>query len=540
MKDNVWTAVEPLVVVVCTVTIRCSSNSPASLDDFLCQTLSTAVFRDRWTELWSVALFALLGTLSRMELADWLGETCSSSPWVGWLASSDPLCFSSDGIYRMGSIFFADFGANMIGCFLMGLLASAASLGWLLQASSPLALASPQSWLQRQHALQVGLRSGFCGTLTTFSSWNSQMVVMIFGTGTDTNSAILKAIFGYIIGMQTAMASLAFGKTLARWIFAFCYPQLAAEEAAALERTRQGVFINPNLPEFERKFLPDLLPYLHMQLEGGACCGAIETSGEVTSDSDLGAHYNNMDRFMHLVKWRKSTSEARRIGHAMLNTLNEIEEAVLVNETPIPTHAEAIGRNAEWKVDELLAWAASKQHTTPDLKHVHSTESSVPYILLFGLLYLASGATLAFFHYNNKYESSSTYRTAAFSLLLAPWGAWLRWMFEDCNSRRWLPLGTFTVNFFGSLLSVASIAVEYKLYKTHQDFSFWKFASLRAIRIGFCGSLTTVSNMAEEVASLIKRKREDLAYVYTFLTIGLSGVLGSVVYGVVLHYYTPA
>jgi fluoride ion exporter CrcB/FEX len=246
-----------------------------------------------------------------------------------------------------------------------------------------------------------------------------------------------------------------------------------------------------------------------------------------------------MDRFMHLVKWRKSTMEARRIGHAMLSTLNEIEESVLVHERPIPTQTEAIGRNAEWKVDELLAWATSKRQRSPDLSHVHSTESSLWYILSFSLLYIASGATLAFFHVNSKYESSGTYRTAAFSLLLAPLGAWCRWLLEETNSRRWIPLGTFFSNLLGSLLSIASIALEYKLYKVHQNFHFWKFASLRAVRIGFCGGLTTVSNLAEEVASLIKRKREDLAYLYTFLTIGLSCVLGCVTYGLILHYFTP-
>ena len=60
--------------------------------------------------------------------------------------------------------------------------------------------------VQKQTGLHVGLRTALCGSLTTFSSWNTQMVLMMDGTTNPfLNSQVLAAIVGYMIGMQASV-----------------------------------------------------------------------------------------------------------------------------------------------------------------------------------------------------------------------------------------------------------------------------------------------------------------------------------------------
>ena len=64
---------------------------------------------------------------------------------------------------------FTDLPANALGCFVVGFIASSKALD--LQDGRNVAILPPQHWLQGAHALQTGLRTGFCGCLTTFASW---------------------------------------------------------------------------------------------------------------------------------------------------------------------------------------------------------------------------------------------------------------------------------------------------------------------------------------------------------------------------------
>lgn len=71
--------------------------------------------------------------------------------------------------------------------------------------------------LQFEDGLHLGLRTALCGSITTFSSWNAQMVLMMDGTGTVLGSQLVAAIFGYVIGLQVAVASFRAGRTVASW-----------------------------------------------------------------------------------------------------------------------------------------------------------------------------------------------------------------------------------------------------------------------------------------------------------------------------------
>jgi fluoride ion exporter CrcB/FEX len=115
--------------------------------------------------------------------------------------------------------FFKDLPTNMVGCFIIGLLADGAtalrcrsgagtgaddaSLGCAV-AALPLDSAQQRNaplWLGRNALLWRGLRLGLCGATTTFSSWLQQMGMMLY------EGRVAAAAFGVVVGLQAAVMS---------------------------------------------------------------------------------------------------------------------------------------------------------------------------------------------------------------------------------------------------------------------------------------------------------------------------------------------
>jgi fluoride ion exporter CrcB/FEX len=61
--------------------------------------------------------------------------------------------------------------------------------------------------------LLLGLRDGFCGALSTFSSWSSSMVNLL------RNGQVSDAVVGYIIGIQLPIVAYRFGQHVAVYLF---------------------------------------------------------------------------------------------------------------------------------------------------------------------------------------------------------------------------------------------------------------------------------------------------------------------------------
>jgi fluoride ion exporter CrcB/FEX len=517
--------------------------TPNSYTSMLClhnvanfQTSAKNALQDETTLLTAcyISLAAIGGVLLRIIIAQLFGEACANPGTIGWLSAGAPLCVTKDGsTTQQGGIIFADLPSNLLGSFLMGLFQDGTVLGLAV----PMAIA----WLPMNHSFQkatvlhVAFKTGFCGSLTTYSSWNSEMVVLIFGTPLKTR--IWSALFGYIIGMETSLGSYVCGCAFARFLHRYACPVLAAEADASLVKRDEGVHINRNLPDFERRYLA----HLELQNENG--------SAELYPTSRIDC----------LERWRISTVEIRRVGNAFLPVLLDIENAVFVERRLIPPASELIAREQGWDIDSLIDYITDKESDLRSLPSVASSASKhgvtiymeSPYmqlslvatflavvftVLLFGLIFVNAPNAFAI-----------TYRTMIYSMLLAPTGALLRWNLSGLNggkctllpeSWRWLPAGTFTANIFGSLVSIISVALEYRLQNnssaSFDATNFWSIGTIRAVKVGFAGCLTTVSTFVAEVSGFMQ-SRNNHAYPYIMTSLCTACLLSSIFYGMIVY-----
>lgn len=454
-----------------------------------------------------MSLFAILGALVRIILAQLFGEECSNPGTVGWLAASSPLCVTADGsAQREGGIIFADLPANLIGSFVMGMLQSTETMG--LPVSVPIAWVTVDSWFQHWDIIHLAMRTGFCGSLTTFSSWNSAMVVLIFGTGSDYTTQVVRAIFGYVIGMETALGSFVFGKKVAEWIFRWRNPSMWQEAMLSAEKKENGVYVDSELPDFERRFLANLdMPALW---------------GDVDPDG-----------LEFLARWRLSTEGARRLGHEDLETLKELEHRVLSQRNTFLPEDDSVCTVRGWDLGSLVKWTQGMAPLSDPIPNDHFLFMPIVSVGLFVCLYglLVTGLLL-----NNGITAYAvTSKTMVFALLWAPPGALLRWQLGGFNGKvggdwSWLPAGTLVANIFGSVVSITAIAVEY----VSPAKGFWKTGTLRSLKIGFAGSLTTVSTFVAEVHTFASKKEtQDRAYIYMLMSLLPSCLLGMLIFGVI-------
>ena len=122
-----------------------------------------------------------------------------------------------------------------------------------------------------------------------------------------------------------------------------------------------------------------------------------------------------------------------------------------------------------------------------------------------------------------------------YAMLWAPPGAILRWKLSSINGTmttkgwEWFPLGTFTANFIGSVISIVAIGGEYDMESIYDVTLFWGVGTIRAVKVGFAGSLTTVSTFVSEIHGFMQTS--DHAYPYIFTTLSACCAVASFFYG---------
>jgi fluoride ion exporter CrcB/FEX len=120
-------------------------------------------------------------------------------------------------------VLFQDLPANILGCFIIGMLSNGDTLASVLRlpfARTDLAALPAGSALQRHTSLHVGMRTGLCGSLTTFASWELQTVLMaVGGTKIKLGAQWTQSICGLILSSMCSMASLVMGQHAAAGMY---------------------------------------------------------------------------------------------------------------------------------------------------------------------------------------------------------------------------------------------------------------------------------------------------------------------------------
>ena len=119
---------------------------------------------------------AILGASLRVYLGRFFGGDCEDSEEIPdfLTPASKTICVTSNGrSAQTGGALFRDLPANIFGSFVMGLISSSKTkIPWL----------SKDHRAQKDDLFHLMISTGFCGSLTTFASWNTQMVVMMVRT----------------------------------------------------------------------------------------------------------------------------------------------------------------------------------------------------------------------------------------------------------------------------------------------------------------------------------------------------------------------
>ena len=181
----------------------------------------TMLREQTWLNIMYLSLFSIIGSSLRVFMGRIFGADCDLNVEGGQIndflwPSSHTICITASGkTEQYGGALFIDLPANMLGSFIMG-----CNVGRLADwpAIPLLAYNHP---LQSDKGLHMGITTGFCGSLTTLSSWNSQMVMMMNGNANPyLGSQVIAALFGYILGLQTSLVSFRAGRAFAAFVHA--------------------------------------------------------------------------------------------------------------------------------------------------------------------------------------------------------------------------------------------------------------------------------------------------------------------------------
>ena len=478
-----------------------------------------------------IAAYAVLGSLLRIFLVQlFSGGDCTpnnsddaTTPprWLSRLQQSANLCIASDSKYDFSV--FANLPANILGCFLMGLWQPSDDLG--LATHIPIASLAERHFFQEWRLHHVGLRTGFCGSLTTLASWNSQAVRLADGSAfaDSGGSQLAVALLTYILGLQTAMLSFRCGQDVAVWIFRSIHPHWAREEdllafafssgkaeyqnhGSQHHDHRHGLHKTP-LTDYERHYLAFLIPQQEYRIAE-----------------------QNVSALEDLEKWKISTDQFRLLAaqssggsgheHDLITVLHNLERHVLLDHdqnSPIPEQWQDAVNEHGWDLAALQRFArkvhtgagassaATHHEATPSSpmkfhwSFVRGVVAATPFLLAVALL--AVFFILDYLDVNRQY-----YRNMWTAALLSPLGAVLRWKLSSWNGRlrgtawMWFPLGTFAANWTACLVSVVLSALEDSQRLVTGNEAVLAFA----LKAGLAGCMSTVSSYAAEGSSLQK------------------------------------
>ena len=348
-------------------------------------------------------------------------------------SSVSPRLSLARGFAVAGGIYFEVLPANMLGTFVIGLVGTSAMVK--LDERKAVAVLAPDHPWQVNGPLQAGIRTGLCGSITTFSSWMLEAMETCL-----TGNQWLTGIGQIVVGLACAVVSYAFGIQCALLIHHHMWKEEAMEDDMLSFQRKSASFVfgrgearpgslDPALEAIEVD-MPRQEP-----LETSEIRDKDFTAGSVRSTADGSTGGDSGDK-----------------GGA---TAGEME----------PTRR----RRAFERRTERLAFCALVLLTIGSC---------------FGVAYETEHTWV---------------RQIWLAVLFAPFGCISRWLLAKLNysSRserfKWVPMGTLAANWTGAVINYVLAAITIRV-----SLDYWGSLVIGAIQDGFCGCLTTVSTLVAE------------------------------------------
>jgi len=425
-----------------------------------------------------LAASAQLAVLARLYIGSALGAACHSNLQPTFLP-----CVTSPGLVARGGALFIDLPSNALGSFILGLFSQADALksNYLTEIAGSVPLLPQRNALQAHTPFLVGVRTGFCGTLTTYASWLLQMVRMLVGGAPSSfDTEWVAALSGLFVGHAVALQSLLLGQQLA----VVAWRLHSSQEPPDIGKGPLGVHEST------------LAPLQHSAV----------ADGTLSKSSALPALCQNSPETQQ--QQQQQRDQQRPDPLASSPSAYHCLPTFETPETPPGMHA------------GFLFWGGN----------------------LAALLTLCTltGVSLAYLVLDLQSEVLSAGQPRAyvwFSILLAPFGCVLRWQLSRLNAPSflkgttwsWLPLGTLLANQIALAIDVMIAILSVRL----RNFSLAQDSALFAAIGGFGGALSTVSTWMMEVQKLnVEEPWRARGYLYATITIALSLLVGIIGYGV--------
>ena len=475
--------------------------------------------------------------------------------------------------------YFPDLPSNVAGSFIMGLAAASSTLA--LGTPKPVAALPPGHPWQGRPELHIGLRTGFCGSLTTLSSWALALTQQLVGGSGRRGGRWTQWLWGWFVGGCVALASYAAGEHLARLLDDRGTPPAAraAVRAAALVARAPRAGATVGVParqvdvESGRLVMTALASGGVADPEAAAAGGALARDGEVilplrrlaahvaarppTTGAGRAAVASDATERRRAAD-KASTAEGsgsggggarRRGGH------HAHAPPPRLPSPPAPEFEESLSAGAlaaKVRVENGEADGGSRRpahhHHAPPLRdrvaaawetlveaaggrgvaHSFATKTNAV-VTAAGLAVFAASIALT------AIDGHPVRRGVWTAVLAAPLGALTRWRLSPLNYRlpgawRFLPAGTLAANVGGCLLTCAVAAWTARVPPGPGSPSAILAA---ALQIGVAGSLSTVSTLAAEATAMLRQAPADASgYAYLAITWAAAVGVGVLVYGV--------
>ncbi|GLI63235.1 hypothetical protein VaNZ11_006125, partial [Volvox africanus] len=466
--------------------------------------------------LWRIhlhlAAFSQLGVLTRIVIGRLFSGSCSGNGRWTWAP-----CVTGSGLMVTGDTLFHDFPANVLGSFIIGLLSTGSNLAAIYPCQcttnnvSGLQLPSlpRNSKLQSDGELHIGLRTGYCGSLTTFSSWFMQVVILMVGRsmppGTVRGTHWVQGMWAIYLGMSGPLFALILGQHAALAAAAFW---VAAEQTSC--RWQRPMWAT-DVPAFK--------PIGTLTMQSTKAKPVLEAAevAEVAADP--------------------APEAAGAFGSVAVSTGGNPPPPALVLEVAdgklLPANAEFAPTAATAGVGlpaNTLGAAASDSASPAPIRRLTRPAKLLVDVAAGSSFLTLTGVSLAYAYLDRSTTPKNHRRYWWFSILLGPAGCFLRWHLSHLNGWRdgWLQYGTFAANMLGCVLDYVCEALMFRLAGSLTN---TQQVTLQGLMVGTAGCLTTVSTYVFEIQKLALAS-PILAYKYFLASTVVPVALGILVYGI--------